>query len=121
MDIIQRASPRFIPASSLRVYEQSLFMGYLIDISENGIMILSDAPVEEGRKYQLTVTISKDGAHHKKRDQIKDLPIQFSGQCRWVRQDEADKNCYLSGFQVTDISEDQRRSVDALIRQNQME
>jgi len=121
MEKIQREHNRVIPASSLKVYENSTFIGYLIDISENGIMILSSSPIPQGKNYNFTVEVAKHGLHPERVDTSCDFPFVFSAECRWTRKDDADKDCYLSGFAVTEISREQRLSVEALIRHGHLE
>lgn len=108
MDKIQREYPRLIPIPNLKVYEEKELIGYLIDISENGIMIISSMPISEGKTYSLTLAFDKK-AHGAART------FNFSAQCKWSKMEYTDKEYYISGFLVTKISETHRLEMMSII------
>lgn len=99
----------------LRVFEDDEFIGFLIDISKDGLMIMSEGPLQTNKFYKLKMKLPstldwKDG---KDRDRV----IEFIAQCRWTRHDEVDKEFYLSGFEFTELHEDDNRIIHILIEE----
>lgn len=96
----------------LRVFEEGKdFLGFLIDLSKDGLMIMSETPLVEDKFYQLKMKVPSSLEWKDKDDQ--DRYISFTAQCRWTKNDEVDKGFYLNGFEFTDLSEDS----DSILRQ----
>ena len=41
----------------LRIFEEDKFIGFLIDISKDGLMVMSERPLEENREYNLRMKL----------------------------------------------------------------
>lgn len=93
----------------LRVFDgmSSKIIGHLIDISEKGVMLLSDSPVEVNEDYRLRMRLPTQG---KDRNEI-----IFKATSRWCKSDE-NPDFYLAGFQMYDLDEKTSRLISNLIR-----
>jgi hypothetical protein len=43
----------------LRIFEGDKFIGFLIDISKDGLMVMSETPLEENREYNLRMKLPR--------------------------------------------------------------
>ncbi|MFH0975198.1 MAG: PilZ domain-containing protein [Spirochaetota bacterium] len=81
----------------LRIFEGSSLLGFLLDISLKGLMIMSEKELRTGKTYTLSVkvppVISEDHGDY----------VKIQSECRWCRRDEKQKDTYLCGFQIEDI------------------
>ena len=99
----------------LRVFEVDTdeFIGFLIDFSEDGIMIMSEFPLHENKFYQMKMKLPSSLEWKGKKD--KDKYITFTAECRWTKHDDVDKEFYLSGFLFTELGEEERNILKELI------
>ncbi len=91
-----RQAERWYLVFYLRVFDgmSRKIFGHLIDISENGIMLMSDNPVEVNQGYRLRMRLP---------NQIRDKDeIIFSATSRWCKRD-VNPDFYLIGFQIHDL------------------
>jgi len=81
----------------LKVYDRDSgrLFGHMVDISNNGMMIMSEAPFQERNAFTLGVEnmLDLDGGPH----------IPFDAECRWCK-DTEDKQLYDGGFQIVNTS-----------------
>lgn len=93
----------------LRVFDgmSSKIVGHLIDISEKGIMMITDNPVEVNQDYRLRMRLPTQG---KDRNEI-----VFKATSRWCKGD-SNPDFYLAGFQMYDLDPETSKLVGNLIR-----
>ena len=99
----------------LRVFEEDTFIGFLIDISQDGIMLMSEDLLSEGKFYQLTMKLPSSLDWKNKKD--KDRHVKFTAQCKWSKHDEVDKEFYLSGFEFTELHEEDNSLIRKIIEE----
>ncbi len=100
----------------LRIFEGNTFLGFIIDISKDGMMVMSEFPLEEGRNYALRMKIPSSMEWEGKRGE--DRFIEFGGSCKWSRRDEeVEKEFYISGFQFSDLGEEANRIIHRMIEE----
>jgi len=86
----------------LRVFEDDTFLGFVIDISKDGTMIMSEFPLQEGKDYNLRMKIPSSMEWGGRNDD--DRYIHFRGSCKWSRRDEdVEKEFYISGMQFSNL------------------
>jgi len=102
----KRRSERFDVSSPLNVVDtiSAESLGIIVNVSAEGMMVLGAKDIVEGAVYQVDVPIASAD------NRILKLAIE----CLWSA--EADSGGkYWSGYQVIDISEDNRVVLDQLI------
>ena len=81
-------------------------MGHLVDITTEGIMMISEEQITKGKDFsfrmQLPATISG-------REEI-----QFSARCLWCKKD-FNPDFYVSGYQIDKIPPEEVKTITALI------
>ncbi len=81
----------------LRVFDgmSRKILGHLVDISEQGIMLICENPVEANEDYRLRMRLPS---------QMRDREeIIFSATSRWCKSD-VNPDFYLVGFQIHDLA-----------------
>jgi hypothetical protein len=104
-----RQADRWYLVFYLRVFDgmSRQILGHLIDISEKGIMLICDNPVEVNEDYRLRMRLP---------NQMKDRDeIIFSATSRWCKSD-ANPDFYLVGFQIHDLEQTTRDLIADLIK-----
>jgi len=86
----------------------SRVMGHLMDISADGLMLLSDGPIEVNEEYRLRMRLPKEVSGSDE--------IVFGAVSRWCRQDD-NPDFYVTGFQIQDMDDETRESVAHLIEE----
>lgn len=106
----QREYQRVYLTFYLRVFEGDDFIGFLIDISREGLMVMSEKSfgAEQPHTLRMKIPASISGEED-------DHYVQFQAMCRWCRCDELDKDVYLCGFQIQDIPENENDLIKKLI------
>lgn len=99
----------------LRVFEDDNFIGFLIDISQDGMMLMSEKILEEGKFYQLKMKLPS--SLNWKNTNDKDRFVGFTGQCKWSRHDEVDKDFFLSGFEFTELHKEDNSLIQEIINE----
>ncbi len=92
-----------------RVYDETAqkLLGYLVDITEQGFMLLSEEPFPTGetRRFKLETT-----------DDIAPRPyLNFAAKSVWCEPD-IDPNHYNTGFEITDLKPSDRRIIQNIIQ-----
>ena len=98
----------------LRIFDGDRFLGYMIDISHDGIMVMSDFILEEGKKYSLKMKLPSSAEWEG--GNINDRCIDFNAECRWSKHDAIDREFYLSGFSFSDLSPEDEEIIHKLIQ-----
>jgi hypothetical protein len=99
----------------LRIFEDDNFIGYLIDISKDGLMVMSELPLESGKIYRIKMKLPS--TLEWKGRSIDDRIIEFGAECRWSKHDDVDKEFYLSGFSISDLSPEDNKIIQELIKE----
>jgi len=92
----------------LRIFDNNTGsnIGHLVDITTQGIMMISEEPVPIGKDFsfrmQLPATITG-------REEI-----QFSARCLWCKKD-FNPDFYVSGYQIQEITPQKVKTITALI------
>ena len=81
-------------------------IGYLVDITTRGIMLMRDSPLEIGKEYSMRLRWrNSDGQL-----QIAD----FTGLCRWCKRD-VNPDFYGVGFSITPANVEHIKNISRLI------
>ena len=93
----------------LRIYDgmSSKILGHLVDISENGMMLISDHAIPVNEDYRLRMRLP---TQMKERNEI-----IFDATSRWCKND-ANPDFFLAGFQMHDLEQAIRDLILTLIR-----
>jgi len=94
----------------LRVWEmfEDRLLGHLVDITSEGMMLISERPIETGREFDLEIRFP-DGEGEPK-------PIGFRVVCRWSDND-VNPAFYDSGFEFLEKSPEGIESIQTVIEQ----
>ncbi len=106
----QREYQRVYLTFYLRVFEGDDFIGFLIDISREGLMVMSEKSFGAEQPHNLSMKIPSSIAGG-----TEDRYIHFQALCRWCKADELDRDVYLCGFQIQEITEEENDLVKKLI------
>ncbi len=92
----------------LRIFDgmSSRVVGHLMDISQSGLMILSDEPVAVNEEYRLRMHLPWEMGGSEE--------IIFGATSRWCRPDE-NPDFFLTGFQIQDLDNEAERLIRYLI------
>ncbi len=93
----------------LRIYDgmSSKILGHLVDISEKGMMLISDNPIPVNENYRMRMRLPT---------QMKEKSeLMFDATSRWCKSD-ANPDFFLAGFQMHDLEQSNRDLVLTLIR-----
>jgi hypothetical protein len=98
----------------LKVYEMPAeeLLGYMLNISPAGIMLLSDKGMKLQKEYSLKMLLPQVISG-------KDA-IEFRGVCVWSQTDLY-LDFYANGFQITEITEENTRIIETLIQHFSLE
>ncbi len=89
-------------------------LGYIADINENGILLLSENHIELGKTFYFSISTED----LKEAFLVKELTqesIQFEAQSRWVDMDE-NQAFHRTGFILTNISPEAHNAINHLVR-----
>ena len=106
--IDHRKSPRKIANEVLEVFDQitGTQLGKVVNISAEGVMLLSHEPISTGSVYQLDLKLPRLIKNHSK--------ISFGAEAVWSIE-AAQPDSYWTGFRMIDISEENILTIDNLI------
>ncbi len=114
MEDFKREHQRVYITFYLRVFEQDRFIGFAVDISDDGIKILSDYQLDSDKDYFLEMSVPPS---LKKKDRGREETIQFSATCLWSKHDFVDKEFYLNGFKFIELTDKDRGLLKKLIEE----
>lgn len=94
----------------LKVFDQHSGeqIGYLGDIATEGLMVMSQEPLEVGRHYDLEVRTVEGLADAR--------VLRFSGESRWCHTD-INPDFYATGFRLTEAAEETEAAIRRLIKE----
>jgi len=92
----------------LRVYDgaSTKVVGHIVDISPQGIMLISDEPINVGEEYRLRMRFPSSGTDKEE--------LIFNAICRWCRPDE-NPEFYIAGFRIQDLPDAAATFIHGLI------
>jgi hypothetical protein len=92
----------------LRVFDGlgSKVMGHLMNISSNGIMLLSDFPIPVNEAYKLRMRLPHE--------LVENGEIILKATSRWCKND-TNPEFYVTGFQLYDISQTLKNTILSMI------
>jgi len=104
----KRQVERTYLAFYLRVFDGlgSKVLGHLVNVSSNGVMLLSDFPIPVNEEYKLRMRLPSE--------LVEKGEIIFNAVSRWCKND-TNPEFYLTGFQLHDISPTLRDDILSLI------
>ncbi|MCU7918139.1 MAG: PilZ domain-containing protein [Candidatus Thiodiazotropha sp. (ex Epidulcina cf. delphinae)] len=104
----QRNAPRKIADEVLEVSDQitGSQIGRVVNISAEGLMLLSEEPIITGSVYQLDMSLPGANEEISK--------ISFGAEAVWCTE-ASQPDCYWSGFRIIDIADDDVLVIDELI------
>jgi len=94
----------------LRVFQGSAFLGFIVDISSKGMMLLSEAPLDEEKIYELSMKLPPGGA-------AESGSVEFTAYCKWSRPDNDNTSFYMSGFEIRDMDDASAAVVERLVNE----
>jgi hypothetical protein len=94
----------YVPVVNAESYDQ---LGILMEITPKGLLVDAEKilPIDKSFRLRLDLT-----------DQAFDKPfISFLAQAKWVRPDRIEPNFYNIGFEIINISEEDKRIVEQIM------
>lgn len=91
-----------------RVFDRNTgaLLGHLMDITVEGLMLISDSPLETGTTYHLRMDLPED---------VRAKPyLSFDAQCLWNRPD-INPAFYNAGFKVLNMTQDDIDLIENMI------
>lgn len=86
--------------------EEDAFLGNLVDITTDGLMMVSEKYLETNEHYHLMLVLPK---------QVLDKrTIDFHVRCLWCQQD-VNPDLFASGFKFTQITEEDKHVIEVLV------
>lgn len=91
------------------VYNRKLnrLIGYLVNITPNGMMVVTDKPIDPDAIVELYVEFTES--------KVSPLRIDLNARCVWSKVDPDSGYCEL-GFRLCDIQDDQAKSIEQIIK-----
>ncbi len=92
----------------LRVFDRNMvnLIGHLVDITPEGVMVISENPIEIGKTFQMRMILPKEFFGKEQ--------ITFDAVSRWTDKD-INPNFYDTGFQLENISKENIEIITQLI------
>jgi hypothetical protein len=110
--IDERNQERWLLIHALRVFnaENNDILGHLVNVTTEGILLISETPLEIDKEYQLKMAIPVgDG---------ETTNIELDARSVWTKTDE-DPHFHKTGFQFTFCSDESVQAISALIEKLQ--
>lgn len=92
----------------LRVFnaQSDELMGYLVDLTSAGLMIMSEKPIESGKKYKLRMDLPKEYNER--------LDLEFDAESVWTNTD-INPDFYNTGFKFYNVSQEAKQVIEDII------
>ena len=81
-------------------------VGHLVDITTQGIMMISEKPIDAGKDFSLKMQLPTTITGREE--------IEFSAHCLWSKKD-INPDFYVSGFKINTITPQEAKTITALI------
>ena len=94
----------------LQVFNQETekFLGNLVNITPEGMMLTSETPIEPGQSFKLRMNVQFLARE--------EISLAFTAESRWCKND-VNPDYYDTGFQLHSVDPDQRKLIDGLINE----
>lgn len=104
----RRKVPRQYLVFYLRVFDwlTGKVLGHLVNISPEGVMLLSDSAIPVNEVYRLRMQLPSEVSEVGE--------IVFNAESRWCKPD-GNPDFYVTGFQIQDLKEEQKNDILKLI------
>jgi hypothetical protein len=92
----------------LRVFNttSNQLLGWVVDLNAQGVMIISEKPIQTGQDYELKMDLPGQIGRKK--------TIKLTAESRWCRPD-VNPDFYDIGFFVKEISDEDRQIIESMI------
>jgi hypothetical protein len=109
----RRKHPRHTLRDSVSVVEQGsdLPLGVVVNLSQEGIMLVNSQPLQSDSLYQIRLNISNGVIQG-----VDDCTIDMGIDCLWTNPAEGKASMYWAGCQIIDISDEAAALMQKLIR-----
>lgn len=110
--IDERNQERWLLIHYLRVFnaKDHELLGHLVNVTTEGILMISETPLSTGKDYQLKMAIPLDDG--------KTADIELQARAIWTKVDE-DPHFHKTGLRFTHCSEPSLQAISALIKKLQ--
>ena len=88
--------------------ETGSVLGYIVDVTPEGAMIISEEPVSSGKVYQFRMDLPEDISERSF--------VDFTAESVWCKKD-IDPNFYDTGLRIYDLSEEDRGLIATMIQE----
>ncbi len=94
----------------LRLFDETSnrVLGHLADISVQGLMLISDEPIQVNKAYQLRLAVPEELSEKQE--------VLFEATSRWCRPDKT-PDLYISGFTINEPSEEVQNCIFRLVKE----
>lgn len=92
----------------LRIFDQKTgqLIGHLVDITAEGIMVISENPLETDKDYALRITLPSEITGKKE--------LNFNAHAIWCKKD-INPDFYDTGYQLIDVEPEDVRAIEWLV------
>ncbi len=87
-------------------YDTKDLLGHLVDITTEGIMLISEKPIPQDKNYRLLMTLPREISGV--------TEVSFQAKSKWSQKD-VNPDFYDTGFQLSDIDERHAHIIERLI------
>lgn len=95
----------------LRVFQGDDFLGFCIDISPKGIMLISESPLQAEALYDLRMRIPPNSAAYNTGG-----VVEFSALCKWTHPDETNPLFHMNGLEIVNLQDEFITSLKRIIK-----
>lgn len=113
MKIIERHFRRELLNNYLRIFYDNKLAAHLINISEEGIMTISDLPFKNKNEYNLQIMLP--ATFKLNEENSVQRYIHLKAVCRWSRRNKKEQKYYFTGFNIIEINEFNQKLLNSLI------
>jgi hypothetical protein len=97
----------------LRVFYDNKLTAHLINISEEGMMTISELPFNNKGEYNLQIMLPPTFKSFEENSVQRYIHLKAS--CRWSRRNKTEHTYYFTGFNITEIDESNQKLLNSLI------
>jgi hypothetical protein len=113
MKTIERHFRRESLNDYLRIFYDNKLAAHLINISEEGMMTISDLPFQDQEEYNLQIMLPTTFKPYE--DNSVQRYIHLKATCRWSKRNTEEDRYYFTGFNITEIDELNQKLINSLI------
>ncbi len=86
--------------------DTSALIGYLVDLTPEGLLLMCETRVDPGGKYNLKIQMKKEAGDNDY--------LTVSAKCKWCHK-EMYADFFDAGFEMTNISGDEQKKIEQII------